>query len=214
MALPAGVTTFELQFGKSYDFSGANLRTDLTITPSHEVRTATGDRVVDGVLTVAAVEGSYGSIFLPQPGQANLFDLAGNLITNFWYEVQGTDSFEGRTVGQSKRWMLQPTLDQTLIDLDVLPTDGVVGPVGSAVPPAVTSVNGQTGAVVNVAPLDGSSKVPVVNLPLQAIADSTELSATYVRFLDENGDPLTGKLVMITVDSTAGTILDITSEDI
>jgi hypothetical protein len=35
-----------------------------------------------------------------------------------------------------------------------------------------------------------------------------------VRFLDENGDPLVGKLVTITVNSTTGEIDDITSEDI
>jgi hypothetical protein len=40
------------------------------------------------------------------------------------------------------------------------------------------------------------------------------LSATFVRFLDENGDPLVGKLVTITVNSTTGEIDDITSEDI
>lgn len=148
MALPAGVTTFELTFGQTFDFQGVSLRTDLTITPSHEVRTAAGERVVPAVIEVSAPEGEFGSVDLPQPGQDDLYDLKGNLITNWWYTITGTDSKSGRTVGQSKVWKVQPTIDQLVIDLDVLPTDAVVGPVGSVAPPAVTSVNGAAGAVV------------------------------------------------------------------
>lgn len=44
--------------------------------------------------------------------------------------------------------------------------------------------------------------------------DRSQLSNTFVRFLDENGDPLDGKLVTITVNSVTGEIDDITSEDI
>ena len=41
-----------------------------------------------------------------------------------------------------------------------------------------------------------------------------ELSATFVRFLDENGDPLPpGSLVTITVNTTTGDIDDITFEE-
>lgn len=49
---------------------------------------------------------------------------------------------------------------------------------------------------------------------MDAIAASPELSATFVQFKDENGDPLVGKLVTITVNSATGEIDDITSEDI
>ena len=49
---------------------------------------------------------------------------------------------------------------------------------------------------------------------MEAIADSPELSATFVRFLDENGDPLPpGSLVTITVNTTTGDIDDITFEE-
>lgn len=47
-----------------------------------------------------------------------------------------------------------------------------------------------------------------------ASATATALASTFVRFLDENGDPLAGKLVTITVNSATGEIDDITSEDI
>lgn len=40
----------------------------------------------------------------------------------------------------------------------------------------------------------------------------TALSATYVRFEDENGNPLPTRNVVIKVDSATGEILDIVSE--
>jgi hypothetical protein len=40
----------------------------------------------------------------------------------------------------------------------------------------------------------------------------TALSETYVRFEDENGNPLPTRNVVIKVDSTTGDILDIVSE--
>jgi len=62
----------------------------------------------------------------------------------------------------------------------------------------------QKGAASGVAPLDGSSKVPVVNLPLQAIADSTELSATIGGFVAPSALPQ-GRTVLALGDShTAG----------
>lgn len=145
--LPIGVTTFELTFGQTFDYEGVSLQTDLTIVPSHEVRTAAGERIVPALIETSSPVGEYGSIDLPQPGQGNLYDLKGNLITNWWYTVTAVDSKAGRTVGDTKVWKLQPTIDQLVVDLDTQPTDQVVGPVGSVVPPAVTSVNGGTGAV-------------------------------------------------------------------
>jgi hypothetical protein len=38
------------------------------------------------------------------------------------------------------------------------------------------------------------------------------LSATYARFVDENGNPLTSRHVVIKVSSTTGEILDIVAE--
>jgi hypothetical protein len=39
-----------------------------------------------------------------------------------------------------------------------------------------------------------------------------ELSATYARFVDQNGNPLTSRHVVIKVDSTTGEIIDIVAE--
>jgi hypothetical protein len=40
----------------------------------------------------------------------------------------------------------------------------------------------------------------------------TTLNATYAKFVDENGNPLAGKHVVIKVSSTTGEILDIIAE--
>jgi len=39
-----------------------------------------------------------------------------------------------------------------------------------------------------------------------------ELTATYARFVDESGNPLSGRHVVIKVSSTTGEILDIVAE--
>lgn len=174
--LPIGVTTFELTFGQTFDYEGVSLQTDLTIVPSHEVRTAAGERIVPALIETSSPVGEYGSIDLPQPGQGNLYDLKGNLITNWWYTVTAVDSKAGRTVGDMKVWKLQPTIDQMVVDLDTQPTDQVVGPVGSVAPPAVTSVNGRTGAVVT-AEVDGDGKLLESQVP-ERLSDAN-LSLTF-----------------------------------
>jgi hypothetical protein len=64
----------------------------------------------------------------------------------------------------------------------------------------VTSFAGRTGAVT----------VQDADLP-NRLSD-TSLNATYVRFEDENGNPLPTRNVVIKVDSVTGDILDIVSE--
>ena len=66
-------------------------------------------------------------------------------------------------------------------------------------------------------PLPAGAGFPIVDATsgeFLSTAVNESLSATFVRFLDENGDPLVGKLVTITVNSTTGEIDDITSEDL
>lgn len=148
MSLPAGVSTFELLFGKTFDFEGTPLRTDLTITPSHElVWEATGDRLVPIKVSKDADEGEYGSVNLPHTDQAGFVDLAGNAITDWWYTVQSTDRKGRSSASSPKSRKLQVTSDVDTVDLDLIPINGSVGPVGSVPGPVVTSVNGLTGAV-------------------------------------------------------------------
>jgi hypothetical protein len=70
------------------------------------------------------------------------------------------------------------------------------------------------GQADGVAELDEDSLVPLDQVPVDAILADSRSIATFVRFLDETGAPLVGKLVTITVNSTTGEIDDITSEDI
>lgn len=63
-----------------------------------------------------------------------------------------------------------------------------------------------------VAPLDGSKKIPEPNLPERLTPAG--LSATFVQFVDQNGDPLpAGSIATIHVNTTTGDIDDITFEE-
>ena len=53
---------------------------------------------------------------------------------------------------------------------------------------------------------------PLTVAAAAAKLDKAEAATTYVRFVDANGNPLTGKHVTIKVDSTTGEILDIVAE--
>jgi hypothetical protein len=59
------------------------------------------------------------------------------------------------------------------------------------------------------APADAAIAAAVNN---SASATKAALNATYARFVDENGNPLASRHVVIKVDSTSGEILDIVSE--
>lgn len=58
--------------------------------------------------------------------------------------------------------------------------------------------------------LDGSGRIFEKHIP--ARLGEEQLGATFVRFVDENGDPLESRHVVIKVHSTTGEILDIVSE--
>lgn len=46
----------------------------------------------------------------------------------------------------------------------------------------------------------------------QELTEAPEFRGTFVRFVDENGNPLVGKHVVIKVNSATGDILDIVAE--
>lgn len=59
--------------------------------------------------------------------------------------------------------------------------------------------------------LDDDGLVPAAVVPMQAVADSDEVTAAYVRFLDQDGHPLPiGSLTTIFVNTVTGDIDDIT----
>ena len=63
---------------------------------------------------------------------------------------------------------------------------------------------------------DGSNVLPTDTAIATAINGTgptkTALQGNYVRFVDQNGNPLTNRKVVIKVDSATGEILDIVSE--
>lgn len=65
-------------------------------------------------------------------------------------------------------------------------------------------------ATSKVPTLDSSGRVRDKHLP--ARLGETSLNAAYVRFEDEDGNPLPTRSVVIKVDSSSGEILDIVSE--
>lgn len=145
MALPPGVLRCTVTFGKSYDAFGENGSVSVKVTPSHRLLwEATGDYIADVDATSTADSGVIGSFQIPRD-QPGFLDSDGLELRDWHYTAIVTETF-GK---QSKLYRKVFTVaeDQSAIDLDALPIDGIVLPAGSAPIPAVTSVNGQAGAV-------------------------------------------------------------------
>lgn len=175
MALPAGITTATVLFGKDFDVLGGGNDVTLRITPSHTlIWEATGDRLTAFDVAVSAESDTVGTFELPHTDQAGFINEAGAEITDWWYTIVGTVRAGRAQKTYTKR--VQVSSDVTSFDLDTLPINGSVGPVGSVPLPTITSVNGQTGAVVLTASAIGA--IPNTSEGRQALAESTELSAT------------------------------------
>ena len=185
MAIPSGVTTATVTFGKETDLLGENAAVTLRVQPSHRILwAASGEYINDFEVEVEAAEGVVGSFVVPHTDQAGFVDEAGNAITNWYYTVSGSVR-RGRSA-KAYRKVFQVTSDVTTMDLDTIPTNGNVVATGSAPVPAVSSVDGNTGAV--------------------------SLSTTYVTFKNFDGTPVVGKNVVITLTADGTDIQDITVE--
>lgn len=146
VAIPAGVTTCTVVFGKDVDFAGNSAAVTVTVTPSHTlVWAATGERLVAFDVEASADEGVTGTFVVPHTDQAGFLDTAGNTITNWYYTVSARVN-RGRQA-KAYRKVIQPVAGQASIDLDLVADSGTVLPVGSVPTVPVTSVNGQTGNV-------------------------------------------------------------------
>jgi hypothetical protein len=77
--------------------------------------------------------------------------------------------------------------------------------------PLLTAVQSETDTPVD---LDGDGPKPLDPLLLPPYLAEDALTATYVRFLDTDGNPLVGKLVTITVNTDTDEIDDITVEEL
>lgn len=147
MAWPNGMELVTVTVGSSLSFFGDEQAIKVTVTPviggtvGRLLWAATGHPVVFGSKTFTGVAGTVASFTVPNPDQPGFIDGAGNAVTNWAYSAVVE-------VG-SQRWTqaFQPVAGQSSIDLDMVQDGQVSAPVSAPVP-AVTSVNGQTGAVV------------------------------------------------------------------
>lgn len=188
MALPVGVTTATVTFGKDVDLLGDNASVKLKITPSHTlVWAATGERITPFDVESVAAEGVTGAFNVPHVDQAGFVDRAGNTITNWYYTVQGTVTRGRSTIPYRK--VFQVLTGTTSVDLDLIEEDGNVGPVGIAPLPTVTSVNGQVGAVVLPEGLTASQVATQVEDPETPIGASVEtvIAAALADFSEGEG---------------------------
>ncbi len=171
MALPADILKTTVTFGKSYDAMGDNATVTVKLTPSHRLLwEATGDYISPFEAVSVADSGVVGSFTVArdQPGFRNQ---DGDEIRGWFYTATVTETRGKQSLLYRK--VFTPTIDQALIDLDALPIDGIVQPPGSAPVPAVTSVNGQSGAVV----VEGASDTNVAGL----VADDESLTGQALR---------------------------------
>lgn len=147
MAWPSGMQLVNITVGSTLNFFGDEQIVKVTVTPvlggssTRLIWAATGQPVVLGTKEFTGLAGSIASFTIPNPDQAGFIDGAGNAARNW--------SYSATVVVGGQRWTqaFQPIAGQTEIDLDLVPDGAITAPT-SAPTPAVTSVNGQTGAVV------------------------------------------------------------------
>lgn len=147
MALPAGVATCTVTWGKVMDVSGEYASAKLEITPDRPlVWEATGERISQFTALREAAAGAPGTVTIPQD-QDGFLD-ANNPAESIrgWYYTARMVQTMGRSALPPVVKRFQIAEGQTSIDLDLVP-DGPVTPGYTAPVVPVTSVNGETGAV-------------------------------------------------------------------
>lgn len=147
MAIPAGVTTATITVGVPVTFSGTPLGSIINVTPSaFVVHTATGTPLVNLIEQTVTEPGVAAQVTLPHTDQNGFQDENGNAYKNWYYTA--TIQYTGSgTVQAPKTKIFQLTSGQTTVDLDMIPGGAPVLPY-TAPAATVSSVNGQTGAVV------------------------------------------------------------------
>lgn len=176
MTIPVGVTTATLTFGKTMNVLGDGADVTIRVTPSQRVVwVATGDNLANFGLTSTSSGGVEGSLVLPHTDQAGFVDAAGDTITGWSYHVNITERLGTESRAYTKTFQLQTEL--TELDLDTVPASTPAPAPTIATPPAVTSVNGQTGMVdlsdtfvmTSLAQPDGTDQTAVLQGELDAL---------------------------------------------
>lgn len=146
MALPAGITTAELTYGQTVDFTGTELSLDLVIVPSIPLTwKATGVRLETFGMARTAAPGVAGSIALPHTNQTGFADDNGADVVDWHYVATGQYKRGDEATAQFVKPFQLPT-GQTTVDLDRIAT-GVLTPLSAAPTAVVTSLAGITGDI-------------------------------------------------------------------
>lgn len=144
MSWPAAINTVLLTVGRTHDAPGNNL--DVTLTVEADLggpRSITWAATNDTMTTL--VGRAKDELAIPVVDQAGWVAPSGLQITEWGYRAQLVIRSHGQTRVLERRFKLRT--GQLEVDFFDLPADEVATPV-FAPTPAVTSVNGQTGAVI------------------------------------------------------------------
>lgn len=175
MALPAGITTATVTVGVPVTFSGAAVRSIVSIVPSaFLIHTASGHPLVNLIEETSTTDGVAAQFTLPHTDQDGFQDESGNAYKN-WYYTATIQYQNDRVTKPAITKVFQLAAGQTLVDLDLLPGGSPAMPYTAPIA-GVTSVNGQTGSVL-VEGVTDSAVEALVSDPASATAVS--LSATY-----------------------------------
>lgn len=147
MTYPEGMQIVTVTAGSSLDFFGNHEAVTVTVKPElggnagRLIWEASGQPVVVKTREFSGEAGSAVTFTVPHPDQPGFIDGAGNEIRNW--------SYTASVVIGDQQWTqsFQPKAGTTEVDLDLV-RDGQVAVPSSAPVPFVTSVNGETGAVV------------------------------------------------------------------
>jgi hypothetical protein len=166
MSLPDGVTTCLVTYGPITDTFGnpADSITVEVVADRTIVHVASGRTMFKNPVIVEAETGGVAQLPVPHTDQAGFHDPQQNDLTNWYYTLRLTARFGNDIQTDSKTF--QPIIGQTVVDADLLPSNGMLRPGVTAPSAAVTSVNGQTGAVT------------IAGLPLVMLAKNPDLLVT------------------------------------
>lgn len=155
MALPAGITTCTVSAGPLVDFAGDDYVMTVEWQPvldgvTGSIRSivweATGEPLVSFVEKIVSTVGEEVTFDLPHVDQAGFVDGTGAAVTGWFYNVVvSARAISNQKYRKAKKF--QVVVGQSTADFDLI-VDGTVAIPVTAPTPTVTSVNGETGAVV------------------------------------------------------------------
>lgn len=184
MVYPVGVSVATAKIGTSIDLAGdpVSLSARVTLVLGGNAKRIThqesGTTWVAGSRVYQDDGTGIVTFTVPHVDQAGFVDGAGNAVTMWAYHVKVTARMSDRS---TQEWdtPFQPVMGQTDIDLDLVRDGSITAPVSAPVP-AVTSVNGKTGAVTVEAPdvdLSGYATTTALSTGLSTKVSNTTYTA-------------------------------------